>query len=573
MEPTGDTFSGADGAELAELVGRYSARLCAKAAAAAGQAPLLPVALEPGFTVAVVRRSSWWLEGFFGHELPPDVKVASGGARASSGLRAAGACALRILETSLVHYTPRPKERPLAGAKRAAALAAQEESKGGESVGGGIDKKYWKRRYNYFARFDEGVRMDPAAWFEVTPESVARHIADRMPFDMVVDGTCGVGGNAIQFAMTSQKVVAVDTDAGRLDDAAHNAAVYGVQGRIQFVHDDFVHFARSYSGPPVDAVFLSPPWGGPGHLDTEHFSLKDVECPDIVDLFSAAVSMSPRVVLYLPRHVDLHEIALLAYAHGFPAVEVEKVLFQYPTRHLKLVVVYFTPEASAAAPSSIPTSTTKTVDSNRRRGPPAATSRKKEGEGGATWHGLLGLPPLAGPLIRALYCRHHYLGRYVVALAMAVERDCAAAGTAAAASRAASRPGSRARRCLPGPGGGGPPGRVQEGPKARALSRREVAKALCEALRALASEGASDEETVELVDPTEALLADLALADAMRLVVETATAASCSGGTAASVSSAAPTTFMALAKERFPAIFQKMLEQRKGAVLNLLPTP
>ena len=38
----------------------------------------------------------------------------------------------------------------------------------------------------------------PGAWFEVTPESVARHIADRLQYDRVVDGTCGVGGNAIQ---------------------------------------------------------------------------------------------------------------------------------------------------------------------------------------------------------------------------------------------------------------------------------------------------------------------------------------------------------------------------------------
>lgn len=32
----------------------------------------------------------------------------------------------------------------------------------------------------------------------MTPESVARHIADRLQYERVVDGTCGVGGNAIQ---------------------------------------------------------------------------------------------------------------------------------------------------------------------------------------------------------------------------------------------------------------------------------------------------------------------------------------------------------------------------------------
>ena len=41
---------------------------------------------------------------------------------------------------------------------------------------------------------------------QVTPESVAKHTADRLRGGLIVDGTCGVGGNAIQFALTSQKV-------------------------------------------------------------------------------------------------------------------------------------------------------------------------------------------------------------------------------------------------------------------------------------------------------------------------------------------------------------------------------
>ena len=44
----------------------------------------------------------------------------------------------------------------------------------------------------------------------------------------------------------------------------HNAGIYGVAERISFVHDDFAHFAEHYTGPTIDAVFLSPPWGGPG---------------------------------------------------------------------------------------------------------------------------------------------------------------------------------------------------------------------------------------------------------------------------------------------------------------------
>ena len=49
-----------------------------------------------------------------------------------------------------------------------------------------------------------------------------------------------MGGNAIQFAFTCERVIAVDIDAERLAIARHNARVYGVEDRISFVHADFL---------------------------------------------------------------------------------------------------------------------------------------------------------------------------------------------------------------------------------------------------------------------------------------------------------------------------------------------
>lgn len=47
-------------------------------------------------------------------------------------------------------------------------------------------------------------------WFSVTPERIAEHIALRVEhsfFDsqLVIDAFCGVGGNAIQFALTGKR--------------------------------------------------------------------------------------------------------------------------------------------------------------------------------------------------------------------------------------------------------------------------------------------------------------------------------------------------------------------------------
>ena len=59
-------------------------------------------------------------------------------------------------------------------------------------------KKYWNKRHLLWQRYDEGILMDEESWYSVTPESVARSIAERCRCELIVDGFCGVGGNTIQ---------------------------------------------------------------------------------------------------------------------------------------------------------------------------------------------------------------------------------------------------------------------------------------------------------------------------------------------------------------------------------------
>jgi trimethylguanosine synthase len=73
--------------------------------------------------------------------------------------------------------------------------------------------------------------MDETGWFSVTPESIACHIAERCQSDTILDAFCGVGGNAIQFAMTCERgmsrdshsffLVAKNADAGMSNSDCH----------------------------------------------------------------------------------------------------------------------------------------------------------------------------------------------------------------------------------------------------------------------------------------------------------------------------------------------------------------
>ena len=115
--------------------------------------------------------------------------------------------------------------------------------------------KYWAQRYRLFSMYDDGVKLDQESWYSITPEKIAEHIAERCRFkfaneistskvifsrcDVIVDGFCGVGGNAIQFAFTCERVIAIDIDPTKIELARHNAAVYGVADRIEFIVGDF----------------------------------------------------------------------------------------------------------------------------------------------------------------------------------------------------------------------------------------------------------------------------------------------------------------------------------------------
>ncbi|NXE92273.1 TGS1 synthase, partial [Menura novaehollandiae] len=192
--------------------------------------------------------------------------------------------------------------------------------------------KYWAQRYRLFSRFDEGIQLDREGWFSVTPEKIAEHIAIRVSqsfnCDIIVDAFCGVGGNAIQFALTSKRVIAIDIDPEKLRLARHNAEVYGVAEHIDFVCGDFMVLA---AGLRADVVFLSPPWGGPDYATAEIFDIQTMICPD-----GYPFQITNNIVYFLPRNADINQVASLAGPGG--KVEIEQ---NFLNNKLKTITAYF----------------------------------------------------------------------------------------------------------------------------------------------------------------------------------------------------------------------------------------
>ncbi|BBN17923.1 trimethylguanosine synthase [Marchantia polymorpha subsp. ruderalis] len=197
--------------------------------------------------------------------------------------------------------------------------------------------KYWLQRYSLFSKYDEGIKLDEEGWFSVTPEVIAEHQALRCPTGLVIDAFTGVGGNAIQFALKKNYVVAIDIDPTKVELARHNAEIYGVSDSIDFIVGDFFLLAPSLK---ADFVFLSPPWGGPEYLNQEIYNIETMLQPtDGFTLFKIAQTIAPNLAMFLPRNVDMDQLQELSWLSSPPLpCQVEK---NYVDHRLKAITAYY----------------------------------------------------------------------------------------------------------------------------------------------------------------------------------------------------------------------------------------
>ncbi|KAJ2443843.1 Trimethylguanosine synthase [Coemansia sp. RSA 2424] len=212
-------------------------------------------------------------------------------------------------------------------------------------------EKYWRGRYNFFWRFDEGIAIDEEGWYSVTPEAIAEDTAERIaqlhnkqlpnPSKKratgygricVIDAFCGVGGNAIKFAEWCECVIAIDIDPGRLEMARHNAEIYGVADRIEFVLGDFYQLAPMLK---ADVVFMSPPWGGPEYTSAEVFDLDMMPFHSAQEWLDRARMVSKNIVYFMPRNCDPVQLADL-----YPGAPCE-IELNYTRGFLKAITVYY----------------------------------------------------------------------------------------------------------------------------------------------------------------------------------------------------------------------------------------
>lgn len=193
-------------------------------------------------------------------------------------------------------------------------------------------KKYWKKRYMLFSRFDDGVYMTSELWYSVTPEDVAvfaaKLIKELMPDSKhILDVCCGGGGNTVQFGRLFNSVGAIDINKNNMACTEHNAAVYGVSDSVWCYQGDWNEMSSpakggvvntswipqdvlndANGGKPFDVVFSSPPWGGPQYKGQQVFDLYKMEPFSAKNFAKQMLQYTDNFIMYLPKNLDLDQL-------------------------------------------------------------------------------------------------------------------------------------------------------------------------------------------------------------------------------------------------------------------------
>jgi len=156
-------------------------------------------------------------------------------------------------------------------------------------------------RKTFFSKQKESQKEEECPG--MIPENIARHIANRLKTDILIDALCGHGGTAIQFAKHCDFVLAIDSLSSRTQAAKNHAMVNDVANKIDFLTVDFLKIKNLHG----DIVFLDP---SDIRKDPakEIYSVFNHAEPDLPSLISKALGMSYQIALKLPHDIDITEL-------------------------------------------------------------------------------------------------------------------------------------------------------------------------------------------------------------------------------------------------------------------------
>jgi trimethylguanosine synthase len=98
----------------------------------------------------------------------------------------------------------------------------------------------------------------------------------------------------------------IDINSNKIRTARHNARIYVVEYKIEFINGNFLEIAPTLE---TNVVFLSPPWGGPDYKKNKGFDMNTILKPiGGMRLYNIAARISRNVTYFLLKNVNMLQV-------------------------------------------------------------------------------------------------------------------------------------------------------------------------------------------------------------------------------------------------------------------------
>jgi trimethylguanosine synthase len=194
-------------------------------------------------------------------------------------------------------------------------------------------------------KFSKTMQGDDDAIFMSVQEVAAIHIGERLKqYKTCVELCTAVGALAIHIASFIPKVIGVDLDPRRIEDAKANAKIYGVEYRTEFLIGDVLD-EELLKSIKADVAILDPDWSAEGTEKSIHTIDIDKMQPSMRQMILLTRKwVTPNLVLRVPKHFTLETLS------EFGPYELESIFID---DRMRFKVVYFLPEIETSRETAV----------------------------------------------------------------------------------------------------------------------------------------------------------------------------------------------------------------------------
>lgn len=156
------------------------------------------------------------------------------------------------------------------------------------------------------AKFGDDYQADERSFIMGIDQRFTAHFAKRFNNLVVLETCTGAGFTTISLARKARRIITVEIDKERQEQAISNVEKAGLLNRVTFLHGSILDPDLPAGFPPVDAAFIDPDWAvtGPDHI--YRFIDSNTQPPADV-LLNKVFELTNNAALVLPPYIDVKE--------------------------------------------------------------------------------------------------------------------------------------------------------------------------------------------------------------------------------------------------------------------------